>query len=213
MKEIWKDIKGYEGLYQVSNLGRVKSLERYDSYNRKVDEKILKTKENLGYIYVNLHKNGIQKGYKVHRLVAEAFIPNPNNKPCVDHINTIKDDNRADNLRWVTYKENMNNPATKEKCSEINKGKTLSEEHKNKLSEALKGENNPMYGKLGAEHNSSKSVVQLTLDGELIKIWGGMREAEREEGFNHSRISECCRQLRDKYKGYKWMYYEDYLND
>ena len=211
MKEIWKDIKGYEGLYQVSNLGRVKSLERYDSYNRKVDEKILKTKENLGYIYVNLHKNGIQKGYKVHRLVAEAFIPNPDNKPCVDHINTIKDDNRVDNLRWVTYEENMNNPATKEKCSEINKGKTLSEEHKNKISEALKGENNYWYGKFGAENLWSKSVVQLTLDGELIKIWGGMREAEREEGFHHSRISECCRQLRDKYKGYKWMYYDEWL--
>ena len=211
MKEIWKDIKGYEGLYQVSNLGRVKSLERYDSYNRKVDEKILKTKENLGYIYVNLHKNGIQKGYKVHRLVAEAFIPNPDNKPCVDHINTIKDDNRVDNLRWVTYEENMNNPTTKEKCSEINKGKTLSEEHKNKISEALKGENNYWYGKFGAENLWSKSVVQLTLDGELIKIWGGMREAEREEGFHHSRISECCRQLRDKYKGYKWMYYNEWL--
>lgn len=107
--EIWKDIAGYEGLYQVSSLGKVKSL----NYRRTEKEKILKpVKNRKGYLIVNLHKNHKQKIFAVHRLVATAFIDNPENKSQIDHINTIRTDNRVDNLRWTTPKENNNNILT-----------------------------------------------------------------------------------------------------
>ena len=110
MKEIWKDVIGYEGLYQVSNLGRVKSLDRFCIDGRKRYGQIMKQViTNGGYFAVGLRKGKGQKRYLVHRLVAEAFIPNTDNKPCVDHINTIRTDNRVCNLRWCTYKENCNN--------------------------------------------------------------------------------------------------------
>lgn len=108
IEEIWKDICGYEGKYQVSSLGSVKSLD----YRRTGKERILKIGKSRGYLNVNLCKNSKTKMFKVHRLVANAFIPNPENKPFIDHINTIKDDNRAENLRWVTCKENSNNVLT-----------------------------------------------------------------------------------------------------
>lgn len=109
MTEIWKDIKGYEGLYIVSNMGRIKSL----NYNHTGEEKIMKTrKRENGYYYLNLCKNNVRHSINVHRIVAETYIPNPENKPYIDHINTIRDDNRVENLRWVTPKENCNNPLT-----------------------------------------------------------------------------------------------------
>lgn len=124
VEEIWVDIKGYEGLYQVSNLGRVKSLERIDSLGHKRKEKILKPRKNKdGYLQVVLCKEGKYKEFRVHRLVAIAFIPNTDNKPFIDHINTIRDDNRVENLRWVTHEENINNPLSKENKSESMKGK------------------------------------------------------------------------------------------
>lgn len=114
MNEIWKDIKGYEGLYQISNLGNVKSL----NYRNTDEEKILKQiKHSKGYLQVGLCKNGKTKKYTTHRLVAEHFIPNPNNLPQIDHINTNKTDNRVENLRWCTIKENNNNPLTIDKIS------------------------------------------------------------------------------------------------
>ena len=104
MEEIWKDIAGYENLYQVSNLGNVKTVKQ---------NKILKQHISVhGYLRCRMRKNNKTKKFVVHRLVAKAFIPNPENKPCVDHIDTNKQNNNVKNLRWVTYSENMKNPIT-----------------------------------------------------------------------------------------------------
>lgn len=108
--EEWRDIVGYEGIYQVSNIGRVKSLERVRCHGKKYKEKIKCGHLINGYVVVMLFKNGKHKHCKVHRLVAEAFIPNPKNKPCIDHIDTNRANNKVGNLRWVTYRENYYNP-------------------------------------------------------------------------------------------------------
>ena len=233
-EEIWKPIKEFEGYYEVSNMGRVRSL----NYKRTGKKKILKNIEDYkGYLEVGLTKNGKRKQFKVHRLVAEAFIPNPENKPCIDHINTVKSDNRVENLRWVTYKENSNNEKTlekfkgenhhffgkhhteetKKKISEAQKGennhmygKHHTEETKKKMSEAQKGEKGSMYGKTGEKHPRSKPVVQIDPNTNEVKVWGSTREAERIGGFCHNAIGKCCRGKLKTYKGFKWMYLEDY---
>lgn len=164
MTEEWRDVEGYESLYQVSNLGRVKSLERVVMNNGGLQhkyEKILKFNVSRGYHIVHLSKEGKVKAFTVHRLVAIAFIPNEDNKPNVDHIDTNPSNNHVDNLRWVTQHENAMNPLTrinnseskkghpcylrehteetKKKISDVLKGKKLSEEHKQKISDAHKG--------------------------------------------------------------------------
>jgi len=108
MNEQWEDIKGYEGLYQVSNLGRVKGIDRISANGRHLKEKILSQKHTTnGYLEVIFCKNNKVKYFLVHRLVAEAFIPNPENKPQVNHIDEDKTNNRDTNLEWMTIKENL----------------------------------------------------------------------------------------------------------
>lgn len=110
MEEIWKDIEGYEGKYQVSNYGNVKSL----NYRRTGKERVMKPSfDAYGYLVVILYKDGKNTIYKVHILVAEAFIENPGNKPRICHINTIRGDNRAENLYWASQKEICNNATSK----------------------------------------------------------------------------------------------------
>ena len=187
--EEWRDIKGYEGIYQVSNLGRVKSLIG-------IEEKILKPwcrGKNKYYRCVGLCKNGIRIKYDIHRLVAETFIPNPNKLPCIDHINTISTDNRVENLRWCTLKENMNNPITKEKCSKSRIGYKPTKETIKKMS----GKNN---------HNSRKVYCK-----ELNKTYECIKDAEKELGISRSSISACCKEklkIAGKINGIKlhWKY-------
>jgi hypothetical protein len=112
MEEIWKDIEGFEGYYQVSNLGRVKGLERtvkhYTGGIKKLNQIILKLcKDFKGYFNIQLSKNGISKTYKAHRLVAKHFIPNFENKLEVNHKNGVKTDNSAINLEWCSCSENI----------------------------------------------------------------------------------------------------------
>ena len=112
--EFWKDIEGYEGLYQISSFGRVKSLS-----NDKARKEKIKIPESTrgGYKLVNLWKNGEQKGFLVHRLVASAFLPNPNNYPCINHKDENKSNNCLENLEWCTVKYNINYGTRTEKCS------------------------------------------------------------------------------------------------
>lgn len=111
IKEIWKDIKGYEGLYQISNFGNVKSLARRvncgDNKTRLKQERILKnTLDNHGYLTTSLCDNRKKEKYLIHRLVAEVFIPNPNNLPQVNHIDENKTNNNVENLEWCTQQYN-----------------------------------------------------------------------------------------------------------
>lgn len=109
MEEIWKSIEGYEGIYQISNLGNVKSLYRlvkHKTGTRVINEKILKQGNSGGYLNVELANDGINTMCLVHRLVAKGFIPNPENKPCINHIDGNTFNNNINNLEWCTYSEN-----------------------------------------------------------------------------------------------------------
>ena len=123
--EEWRDVVGYEGRYQVSSMGRVKSLERKDCLGRTVKERILKpVVRGKGYLKVGLCAGGKKKHFFVHRLVCQAFHDNPDNKPQVNHLNEDKKDNRACNLEWCTRRENCNH-GTRNKRSAKNRSKSV----------------------------------------------------------------------------------------
>lgn len=181
MKEIWKDYKDYEGLYQASNLGRVRSLVRWvkgrNGSIRFCKGKILKpgtTKD--GYLKVCLCKNNKVKTYLVHRIIAETFLPNPDNLPCVNHKDEDKTNNSVDNLEWCTASYNLNYGTRNERMS------------KSKIN-----------GK------RSKIVIQYNLDGTFVREWPSAMECER-NGFKHSLIIYCCQGKRKTHKGFKWSY-------
>ena len=154
MEIAWKDIAGFEGLYQVSNRGEVKALERLVMNNgslQRKHERILKQHKTRDHLSVVLCKDGKTYPKLVHRLVAFAFIENPDNKPVVDHIDTNPRNNCVENLRWVTTQENCMNPITRKKNSESKKGhpyhgRPLTKEERQKISDSLRGR------KLSAEH-------------------------------------------------------------
>lgn len=183
MNEHWKPVSGYEGRYEVSDFGRVKSLPKTVvtvAYTRHTVERILKpSPDGKGYLMVWLYKDDIRHSHKVARLVAEAFIPNPENKPQIDHINTIKTDNRVENLRWVTGKENIHNPITYKKNAD---------------------------SKRGSLNGKARKISQYTMSGDIIRQWNCIADVKRELGFGHSHIIQCCRGYRSNAYGYVWRY-------
>ena len=186
--EIWKDIvydgEDYTNLYQVSNLGRVKSLGNGKSNNSK--ERILRPgKTTNGYLKVCFCKDGKQKWFLVHRLVATAFLENPENKPEVNHIDEDKTNN------FVGTPENDYKDGNLEWCDgEYNKNYGFRNE---KISEKMTN------GKL------SKLVVQFTLDGKFVREWPSTMECGR-NGFHHGAVSACCRGELKSHKGFIWKY-------
>lgn len=173
MKEIWKDIVGYEGLYQVSNLGRVKMMGRkkrmwHGAYTH-IKPKILKQFVVRGYMKSKLRDiNGLTKMISVHILVATAFIPNPNNYPCINHKDENKQNNNVENLEWCTHKYNSNYGTAIERCS----------------------------------IKRYKKVAQYTKDGVLIKSFESMTQAVSETNISFSLISMCCNGVIKTAKGY-----------
>ncbi len=203
--EEWRSIEGYEGLYEVSNLGRVRSLDRYGNTGygiRLYKGKILSQGKNIcGYLNVVLSKKCIQTTFLVHRLVAMAFqdICGQYIKELeVDHRNCCRTDNRAINLHWVTRKENNNNPLTLQHFFDSNKGKN-------------KGEKCYWYGKFGKEHHRSIPIMQYDLQGNFIAEFDCTQEVERKLGICHGMVLRVLKRQRNHTHGYIFRYKEQPL--
>ena len=157
MEEIWKDIPEYQGIYQISSLGNVKS-QYYNHMSGRKPGRLLKVSlTKNGYMSLELRMCDTNKRHLIHRLIAQAFIPNPENKPNVNHINGIRNDNRIENLEWCTQSENILHAfkigtkiptGPKKGTKPWNTGKTLSNEHKEKLSKAKLGKSSPRRKKV-----------------------------------------------------------------
>lgn len=184
MEEVWKPVVGYEGLYEVSNIGRVRSLGfPMRCHNMKFVRrgKILSLSlSEFGYLRAKLCKDGLQKKYMVHRLVSEAFIPNPNNYPFVNHKNEIRHDNRVENLEWCTRLYNMRfgNCINKIRETHINNKKL------------------------------SKKCAKCDLDGTILEMYPSQAEAARKNKLCQGRISSCCmgKAKCKTHGGYKWIF-------
>ena len=181
--EIWKPIKGFENIYEVSNLGRVESLARSikamygkaTHYSeQKVKERILKPSfSTYGYAYVTLSKNGKSKTTLVHRLVAEAFLDNPDNLPCVNHKDENPRNDTVENLEWCTY--------------------TYNNTYKNIHLRRKK---------------TNRRIIQYDLDMHELKRWDSIIEAAKFYNIETTNISSCCTGKRNHCAGFKWRYYE-----
>lgn len=195
-KEIWKDISGFEGIYQVSNLGQVKSLKRLSRQKHLIPERVLKQrlavnnnrKTEYAYLEVELYKDGVKHHKKVHRLVAETFINNPNGYNEVDHIDGNKLNNNCDNLRWVTHQQNQSNPLLVKKLRDCNIGKVQPKEAIKKL---------------------SKKIVVIK-DGVIVHVFSSYKDMD----MNSKEIigtqlwnvyaRDCVKGKRESYKGFKF---------
>ena len=164
MVEVWKAIPGHEGIYEVSNLGRVRSLDRIKRNGKRMKGRIVKLQEhsNTGYVAIGLYKDGLCKMSLVHRLVASAFIPNPNNLPEINHKDEDKTNNQADNLEWCNRTYNNNYGSRMEKML-----KTI--------------------------EPKMRKVAQWDWGGNLIKIYPSFNQASRETNISHGTLGRLLR--------------------
>ena len=184
MEEIWKAVEGYEGIYEVSNLGRVRSLDQLVPYTsrwgtvayRPTKGKVLTQRRiHGGYMGVLFKVQGHTEMKLVHRLVAAAFVPNPQNLETVNHKDEDKQNNRADNLEWMTRGDNVR------------------------------------YGTgIQRKRTPTRSVVQMSADGQTIRTWPSAKDAGQTLGLDPSHITACCRGKRGAKTigGYRWKYSE-----
>lgn len=191
MTEEWKSVIGYEGFYEISNFGNCKSVERIvfynnDSKNRKAifKSKLLKkTLTEHGYIKYRLSLDGAGKSIFAHKLVALAFIVNPDNKPQINHIDSNPKNNNANNLEWVTASENL----------------------RHSYDEGFR--ENKYYG---ATPNRKIEVSQLK-NGVIVKTWESIKAACVDSRFDSSSISKCCKGKLKSHKGFEWKYTDSAL--
>lgn len=180
MEEVWKDVVGYEGIYEVSSIGNVKSL----NYYRKGTPRLLKLTVNVcGYPVFSAFKDGKKKQIKVHRAVAEAFLKKPDGKDVVDHINTIRNDNRVENLRWVTTAENCGNEITRKHHSDEKIGNT------NGFKKGVFAD-----GARTAIENKKRPVVCIT----TMETFGSIKDASRamkQYGVNSGALGRTVKKL------------------
>lgn len=193
MQEIWKDVIGYEGLYQVSDTGKVKSLDRTVNCGygatRVIPGRVMSVLVSDRYPVVSITKHGKRKVVYVHRLVAEAFIPNPDKLPEVNHIDENKQNNNVENLEWCNRAYNNS--------------------HGTRLERQLKNfDYKAVAKKISKTKNTTRysGINQMTLDGVFIKWWPTIKEASNNTGASYYHISNCCRGLGIQSGGYKWEY-------
>lgn len=202
-KEEWKNIPDYDGLYQGSTFGRVRSVDRVIeivingiTQKRLVRGKVLTGGQNgHGYIFVYLSKNGKVSRFYIHRLIAITFIPNPCNYPCVNHKDENPQNNRVENLEWCTQKYNANYGS-----------------HIEKVRAFMLSEKNPNRGKHRPEafkEKVRKPILQLDKNGRFVKEWDSAKTAGDTLGIFSQQITAVCRNRYKSYKNYIWRYKDD----
>ena len=194
MTEIWKDIKGFEDRYQISNFGNVKSL-RYGGRNeiRNLVPKV----NNKGYEWVELFANGERRCLQVHRLVADAFLPNPNKYPIINHKDENPRNNRVENLEWCDQKYNVHYyfEHHKERYKKLNFDKGP---RNHRRRDGCFWINGPSKRK--------KKVIQIDKDGNTIKIWDNVSQIARERNMSQWSITQCCEGKRKTAYGCIWRF-------
>lgn len=191
--EEWRPVVGYEGIYEVSNKGRVKAMsrdiQRVHCVMKKKERILNQSLNNYGYWTVGLSSSlKRQRPYLTHRLICLAFIPNPKEKRTVNHKNGTRHDNTLSNLEWNTYSEN----------------------HLHAFRELNRVANKPFLGMFGADHHSSIPIVRMSLDEKEIMFYDSMADAKRKSGFSLNGMWRCCNGRRKTYRKHKWMYLKDY---
>lgn len=175
MKEEWKAVVEYEGLYEVSNMGRVRSLKFGKA------KELCPANNGLGYLFVGLCKGGKSQTKLIHRLVAEAFIPNPDNLPCVNHKDEVKTNNRVSNLEWCTQSYNLE----------------YSNIHKKAIAKQFWEKGNAV---------TRKPISQFTKDGQFLREFESIMDASRQTGVDIASISRCCLGSRKSAGGFVWRF-------
>lgn len=181
--EMFQEIKGFPAYYASTDGGVYSSYKTGTNQSGHKTKKLNPVKLASGYLQVRLYNNGVPVHKSVHRLIADAFIPNPHNKPLVNHKNGDKSDNRVENLEWVTDSENKKHAY---RILHVNHAKYW-------------------QGKFGKDNPSSKTVQQIK-DGNVVAEYFGLHEAERQTGIQFKNISAVCRNKRSFAGGYQWRY-------